>query len=304
MDIELLSRMVGELILRHDQVGLPGVGTFVAEIVPASFSDKGYTINPPYRRLSFTPQPLENSLLIDFYAESNHVAREAAELYLTQFLAEMSSVLKERKTILLPGLGRLRATRENTLFFVADEGLDIFPEGVGLRPVSLKSHVLDDDPVVIRVPIPTPPAPKPEPKAEPLAIEVAAPEPVADELALEPADEKAIEAEPEPTPEPPVVETAAPEPADEKAIEAEPEPAKEAAPDPAPVETPVPLPAADEAAAGPQVRGGWPWWVILLGVLLALVVVALATFLILAHVTPDFIDSILYTPEELQIINY
>ena len=30
----------------------------------------------------------------------------------------------------------------------------------------------------------------------------------------------------------------------------------------------------------------------------------LAAFLILAHVAPDFIDSILYTPEELRIINY
>jgi len=34
------------------------------------------------------------------------------------------------------------------------------------------------------------------------------------------------------------------------------------------------------------------------------VVVALAVFMILARVAPDFIDSILYTPEELRIINY
>ena len=33
-------------------------------------------------------------------------------------------------------------------------------------------------------------------------------------------------------------------------------------------------------------------------------VVALAVFMILARVAPDFIDSILYTPEELRIINY
>jgi hypothetical protein len=36
----------------------------------------------------------------------------------------------------------------------------------------------------------------------------------------------------------------------------------------------------------------------------ALAVVALAAFLILARVAPDFIDSILYTPEQLRIINY
>ena len=30
----------------------------------------------------------------------------------------------------------------------------------------------------------------------------------------------------------------------------------------------------------------------------------LVAFLILAHAAPDFIDSILYTPEQLRIINY
>ena len=154
MDLELLSRMVGELLIEHDQVGLPGVGTFVAEMVPASFSDKGFTINPPYRRLTFSPSRLEDSLLIDFYADSNQIGREAASIYVKQYLAELKAVLEERKTVSLPGLGRLRATRENALFFVADEGLDIFPAGIGLRPVSLKSHPIQEDPVVIKVPLP------------------------------------------------------------------------------------------------------------------------------------------------------
>ena len=163
MDIDLLSKMVGELIVRHDQVGLPGVGTFVAEMVPASFSDKGYTINPPYRRLTFFPDNREDTLLIDFYADSNHqLSRETARMYITRYLAELKSVLEQRKSITLPGLGRLRATRENHLFFVADEALDIFPGGIGLRPVSLKSHVQEDDPVVIRVQLPARPEESPE----------------------------------------------------------------------------------------------------------------------------------------------
>ena len=54
MDVEFLSGMIGELMLDHDSLSLPGLGTFVAEDMPASFSDRGYTINPPYRRLSFT----------------------------------------------------------------------------------------------------------------------------------------------------------------------------------------------------------------------------------------------------------
>ncbi|HCZ22639.1 MAG TPA: hypothetical protein DHU72_04205, partial [Rikenellaceae bacterium] len=138
MDIDLLSRIIKELITDHDQVGLLGLGTFVAEVVPASFSDKGYTINPPYRRLSFHPSISESDLLVDFYAESNHVSAEASRVYISEFLAELKQVLMQRKTVVFPGLGRLRATRENNFFFVPDEDLDIYPDGFGLQPVSMK----------------------------------------------------------------------------------------------------------------------------------------------------------------------
>ena len=74
MDIDLLSKMVKEMILDNDSVTLPGIGSFVAEVVPATFSDKGYTINPPYRRLFFRQRHQDDSRLIDFYCQSNGVA--------------------------------------------------------------------------------------------------------------------------------------------------------------------------------------------------------------------------------------
>lgn len=133
--------MVKELILDKDEVSLPGVGTFVAEMVPSVFSDKGYTINPPYKRLSFRQKGTgDDSLLIDFYAKCNNLDIETASRIIREFLHEMRHVLETRKSIVFPGLGKLRATRENYFFFVADEDLDIYPEGFGLEPISLKTH--------------------------------------------------------------------------------------------------------------------------------------------------------------------
>ena len=140
MDIDLLSKMVKELIMDNDQVSLPGLGTFVAETVPSAFSDKGFTINPPYRKLSFRPVREKDTLLVDLYASANGVSQEIAEKALTAFIDGLREVLQSRKNILFPGLGRLRATKENNFFFVADENLDIYPEGFGLAPLSLKSH--------------------------------------------------------------------------------------------------------------------------------------------------------------------
>ena len=133
--------MVKELILDKDEVSLPGVGTFVAEMVPSVFSDKGYTINPPYKRLSFRQKSTgDDSLLIGFYAKCNNLDIETASRIIREFLHEMRHVLETRKSIVFPGLGKLRATRENYFFFVADEDLDIYPEGFGLEPISLKTH--------------------------------------------------------------------------------------------------------------------------------------------------------------------
>ena len=70
MDISLLSKMIGELLLGRDEVGLPGLGAFLAEMVPATFSDKGFTINPPYRRVSFIPGSSEDDSLVALYAKA------------------------------------------------------------------------------------------------------------------------------------------------------------------------------------------------------------------------------------------
>jgi hypothetical protein len=172
MDIDLLAKMVKEAILDHDVVTLPGVGCFVAELVPSSFSDKGYTINPPYRRLYFSPKQGTDTYLADLYARDNQgVDAGMANRILSEFLSEMKEILKVKKTVVFPGLGRLRATRENHFFFVADEDLDIYPEGLGLVPLSLKTHVETPEEVATAVAglaeLIAEPEPVPEPAEEP-----------------------------------------------------------------------------------------------------------------------------------------
>ncbi len=328
MDVSLLSAMISELITGHDQVGLPGLGTFVAEVVPATFSDKGYTINPPYRRLSFHPGSSEDRLLIDLYAASNGISKEAAGVYVRQFLSEMKSALKERKAIVLPGLGRLRATVENNFFFVADPDLDIYPDGFALKPLSLKAMTDSESDAV---PAPSSPvasqpqeASQPEVEVEPETVpgpeaEVAPKsEPAVEseaetraEAAVEPVIEPAatVEAEPQPEPEPKPTAEAKPE----QELESEPQPQEASQPEPEPEPEPEPIPETElkpepEPESEPEPkpaehRSRFRWWMPLL-ILLALAAVALLAFLTVAQVAPDLIDSILYTPEELRIINY
>lgn len=334
MDIDLLSRIIKELITDHDQVGLLGLGTFVAEVVPASFSDKGYTINPPYRRLSFHPSVSETDLLVDFYAESNHVSAEASRVYISEFLAELKQVLMQRKTVVFPGLGRLRATRENNFFFVPDEDLDIYPDGFGLQPVSMKYLHSGTNEVDIKLSyaeamqglvdrqranedagLPSDDTPQNPEVLQSGAAETEGPE----ERATEAPTESTIAATGESTTESPGESTtelpAAAE--SEESASAEGEGIiliSDVKPEAAPSDAPV-IPGSDEPEMmssdasetaeeeTTSSRKYSRWWIAPV-VIVSVAAVALGVFIILAHAAPELIDSILYTPEELQILNY
>lgn len=51
-------------------------------------------------------------------------------------------------------------------------------------------------------------------------------------------------------------------------------------------------------------RRGWKVAAVVAASVVGVALLALGIFILLAHVAPGFIDSILYTPEELRIINY
>lgn len=380
MDIDLLSKIVKELILDNDEVALPGIGSFIAEIVPSVFSDKGYTINPPYRRLSFRQKGSGNeNMVIDFYARCNNIDTPTASRIIREFLEEMRHVLETKKSIVFPGLGKLRATKENYFFFVADEDLDIYPEGFGLEPISLKTH--EETPAEVSATMAALRSILNPEEAETATAETAKAEEVnrQEEATAAPAEDNAkeavanqeeakvnaaeakmeedgtnaSEAETQTTDN----EEAAPEEANTEEVEANAnEPAEVNAPaeqtednatsagdnpvnvndlaanaksgenaetaentESEPAEVPMTdnksgatMPATTTTSTATTVQatsqkpaGSKTWQVIkwTLIILVILAVTALLTFIILAHIAPDFIDTILYTPEELEILN-
>lgn len=293
MDIDLLSRMVKEVILDRDRVVLPGLGTFVAEMVPASFSDKGYTINPPYRRLYFRHRMEEDSSLVEIYSSSNNISPELARNILTDFLKELRQVLMEKKTVVLPGLGRLRATKENNFFFVPDEDLDIYPEGFGLEPISLKTHnetkeelsaAMDNLKSMIE--------PLPAPEQDDVEQGHGAAEPAIDDAAGLVSDGQAA-ATPDSAAEP---EEEAPE-----HVEADmPAPAEEDVP-----ETVVPVmeesaPISAQEQKKKRLRRSVMVAVIIVMVLVSLVLI----YMILSLLFPGIFDRLLYNDDQLQVLEF
>ena len=266
MDIDLLSKMVKELILDNDKVVLPGLGAFVAETVPSTFSDKGYTINPPYRRLYFRSKPDEGDVLTVFYAKSNGLDLAVADKVIREFVSELKSILYVKKTVVFPGLGRMRATKENAVFFVADEELDIYPEGLGLEPISLKTHQETKEEVTAAI----------------VGLKAIVEE--------QPVQDPVAESEPVVAPEP-ILES---DPATEPVSEVAPEPEPEVAPEPV-VADPEPVVVVEKKPAGKV------WKVLLWLVIIAALL--LVAFVVVSRLYPQALDTLLYTPEELEILN-
>lgn len=268
MDIDLFSEIVKDLILDNDEVTLPGLGTFVSEVVPSTFSDKGYTINPPYRKLSFRQRVSDSdNTLVEFYSKVNGTDPAASRHILQDFIDGLRNTLQTRKVVVFPGLGRLRATKENTFFFIADEDLDIYPYGVGLEPVSLKTHEETPEEVSETV------SALKEIIAGPVVSQEAKKD--AKEVKEEVKEEAVVEVQED------IQEQ------DSRDIQ----------------ETPgedIQVPSAPKKAR----RRGWKTALVALLCAAAVVLLALGIFLLLSRVAPDFIDSLLYTPEELRIINY
>ena len=281
MDIDLLSKMVKEVVMDHDAVTLPSLGSFVTEIVPATFTDRGYTILPPYRRLFFSPKQGTDTLLADIYRKSNPEASEAdATRILVDFLQEMKEVLKVRKTIVFPGLGRLRATKENNFFFVADEDLDIYPDGFGLKPISLKTHQETPEETEAAV-------------AE--LAQMLEPAPVSSEDTSFVAKEKA-DAPQEVSPEEMEPVSAAPEVVTD--IEEMPD---QVGHDEIPVEPEPVIPSEAEGEASVS-QTKTKWLLITLIVILSIIILAVVALAVIGRVNPQWLDQFLYSTEELEIL--
>ncbi len=161
------------------------------------------------------------------------------------YLKDLREELVREKSVDLPGLGRLRATRENHFFFVADEGLDISPDACGLEAVSLKSHAVSSE----------------------LWGQ--------NGIALSPKAPEAGEPEANPAPVAPVEPAAQPE-------------------------QPAPKPTQPAEPARKPLAKPWRWAL----ATVATAAVLLLAFVALSRIAPDFTDKLLYTQEELEILNY
>ncbi|MBR6423841.1 MAG: hypothetical protein IKS47_04075 [Bacteroidales bacterium] len=188
MEITLFSKCIKDLIAENDTVEVPYLGTFSAELLPAAYSDRQNTIHPPYRKMSFHKHDVSletGRMLLEKVVEETGVSMDQARVELGWCLSRLCSELEGSKFCKLPGLGVMRANARNEFYFVPDDDLDIWPDGLGLEPVSIRVSETAEtpepeakpEPTVASQPQPQPPLPawtdhssRPEPRIAPFRV--------------------------------------------------------------------------------------------------------------------------------------
>lgn len=267
MTLDAFSSFLKEFIIAQDAVAVPGLGEFISRMQPATISDNGFTINPPYRRLEFVspvPADTEDGQYFDaLYSSKTGIPRETAGQEVNSAVEEIKSILSGESVVELAGLGRLRTLADGGVFFIMDRDAQIFPDGFGLESVSLKN--------------------RPSAQLQPVDI----PQPV-------------LKARPEPAKQPEL--PTQPEGSDQSVWATQPASAIQLAPSAQPEGSEQPAPATQPESAHPHPKKRLPvGWKIVIW-LLVLAALAVAAFIVLMNFFPDVLDRLLYSPQELEII--
>jgi len=288
MDARLFSRIVKELLSRGEDVVLDGFGIFYVEEEPAYFSDKGYTLNPPYRKVCFRNGDIRDDALAKLYAESNGIELPRAKRLIGEYVDTLKEEVFAQKTVVLPDFGRLKVLSKDRVFFIPDSDLAIFPEYDLLEPISLKSlgnfseaSTLPEKPITPE---------EPETPEEPITPE-----------GPETSEEPITPEEPE-TPEEPTLpeETITPE---EPITPEGPEPPE----DPITPEEPI-LSEASDTSEGPDTpeaphrKKKTSGWAVFLIIILVLAILFFGGLAVLGRYFPELIDPYLYSAEELELL--
>jgi len=116
-----IGKYIGELLYQHDTVALPGLGTFVSAYRPAEIDQVRGELTPPGKGAGFNPNLItDDGLLVKLLQNRHHLAFEAAQAQLKQYVEEVKAALERQEIVDFPEVGRLYQDYEKNLQFLPD----------------------------------------------------------------------------------------------------------------------------------------------------------------------------------------
>lgn len=112
------------LLLRNQQVVIPGFGSFAMHQQPAKLNNLTGELSPPQQEIKFNRnQQDDDGVLADYLVKRSKISRASALETISRFAEESKKELDEKGMLLLEGLGKLILDRSGSFSFSLDEVL-------------------------------------------------------------------------------------------------------------------------------------------------------------------------------------
>ncbi|GAP42422.1 protein containing sporulation related domain [Lentimicrobium saccharophilum] len=130
-----LEKYISSLLFEHDCVIIPGLGGFIANYTPATIHPVTHTFMPPSRQLAFNARLCNNDgILANAIASGEGITYAEANRLIESAVNGLLNVLGKKGEIVMAGIGRLTADRENNLRFTPEKGSNFLDDAFGLVP--------------------------------------------------------------------------------------------------------------------------------------------------------------------------
>jgi len=139
----MTGKVLHYLLQERHQFGIPGIGKFSMEDVPAEIQPGTAMLKAPGKMLAFSPKPWkEHYSLRNLLPEAFSMLPAHAQKVEDQFSAEIRNSLKENRRYSIAGFGTLLADTEGTIQFVPDTSVHQISDAFGLRPLPARQLVI------------------------------------------------------------------------------------------------------------------------------------------------------------------
>lgn len=133
-----LSKFISELLLEHDCVTVPGLGSFLGNFKSAHYDLENEKFYPPSKQISFNSQIKANDgLLAKFISEKSGLNYDDSLKEIHQEVLKITLNLK-KESVLLKDIGELNLNKEENIVFIPLKTKNFLKDSFGLSPIFIK----------------------------------------------------------------------------------------------------------------------------------------------------------------------
>ena len=139
-----LSKFISELLLEHDCVTVPGLGSFLGNFKSAHYDLENEMFYPPSKQISFNSQiKVNDGLLAKFISEKSGLNYDDSLKEIHQEVLKITLNLK-KESVLLKDIGELNLNKEENIVFTPLKTKNFLKDSFGLSPIFIKELIQEN----------------------------------------------------------------------------------------------------------------------------------------------------------------